>query len=42
MSEENVDFESDKSFILKLFSKELIEMEVFQDFLRFHYENRIV
>ena len=34
MSEKSIDFESDKKFIVKLFSKELIEMEVFQDFFK--------
>ena len=33
MSDLSFDFELDKKFIVKLFSKELIEMEVFQDFL---------
>ena len=33
MNDETVDFETDKKFIVKLFSKVLIEMEVFQDFL---------
>ena len=33
MSDLTFDFELDKKFIVKLFSKELIEMEVFQDFL---------
>ena len=33
MSDLTFDFELDKKFIVKLFSKELIEIEVFQDFL---------
>jgi N utilization substance protein B len=33
MSDVSIDFELDKKFIINLFSKELIEMEVFQDFL---------
>ena len=33
MSDVSNDFELDKKFIVKLFSKELIEIEIFQDFL---------
>ena len=33
MDDESQDFDAEKKFIIKLFSKELIEMEFFQDFL---------